>query len=179
MNAQIQAVRSGSAPLYQSRLVRPTRPGRAYAVALPSSPLLARSLPYVDWSDAFAVLVPHGPQRHPQEWADAIFHSPPIWIRALFGVRDLLVPLVGIEPGGSHVFETVSWNTKEVLIGTDEEHLRFRASVLLEPGRVVVSTVVEIRNLRGLAYSALVRRIHPFVVRSMLARAARKMAAAA
>jgi hypothetical protein len=140
---------------------------------------LAHALPSVDWSDAYAVTVAGGPVRHPQQWADAIFQEPPPWVRALFGVRELLVRAVGIEPGGSHVFDTVSWSPNEVLLGVDQGHLGFRASVLVEPGRVVVSTVVEVRNRRGLVYSALVRRLHPFVIRGMLARAARKMAAAA
>jgi hypothetical protein len=130
----------------------------------------------VDWSDAYAVALPDGPpHRHPQEWADAIVSSPPLWIRVLFGVRELLVRVVGIEPGGSHVFDTVSWRHDEVLLGVDQKHLGFRASVLVEPGRVVLSTVVDVRSRRGRAYSVLVRRIHPFVVRSMLARAARRM----
>jgi len=154
--------------------------GRVHTVPVPSTPLLSRALPYVDWSDAYAVEIPSAAQgRPPQEWADAIFHSPPFWIRVLFGAREVLVRMVGIERGGDHVFDTVSWTVDEVLLGTDQRHLAFRASVLVEPGRVVVSTVVEVRNRRGRAYSAVVRRIHPFVVRGMLARSTRKMAAAA
>jgi hypothetical protein len=153
---------------------------QTYPVAVPSTPLLAHALPHVDWSDAYAVVTSTGPQRHhPQDWADAIFHSPPLWVRALLGAREVAVGIVGIERGGPHAFDTVSWTSDEVLLGIDQDHLAFRASVLVEPGRVVVSTVVEIRNRRGLAYSALVRRLHPFVVRSMLARAARTLATAA
>lgn len=96
----------------------------------------------------------------------------------LFAVREVLVRLVGIEPGGSHVFDTVGGTEDEVLLGTDQEHLSFRASVLLEPTRVVLSTVVQVHNRRGRVYSALVRLLHPFVVRTMLARAARTMTAA-
>ncbi len=88
----------------------------------------------------------------------------------------MVVRLVGIERGGGHVFATVNWRPDEVLVGTDQGHLGFRASVLVEPGRVVLSTVVQLRNRRGRVYSALVRRIHPWVVRGMLARASRKMA---
>ena len=158
-------------------LVGPAKPGRVYAIPLPTTPLLTGALPHVDWSDAYAVLTPSGaPRRDPQEWADAIFHGPPLWIRALFGVREVVVRLVGIERGGGHVFATVYWRPDEVLVGTDQGHLGFRASVLVEPGRVVLSTVVQLRNRRGRVYSALVRRIHPWVVRGMLARAARKMA---
>lgn len=162
---------------YRSRLVRPARLGIVYAVAVPDTSLLARALPSIDWSDAYAVRAPHGLQRHPQEWADAIFHSPPAWIRVLFGLREVAVRSVGIERGGSHAFDTISWSPTEVLLGIDQDHLAFRASVLVEPYQVVVSTLVEVRNRRGLAYSAVVRRIHPFVVRGMLSHAARQIAA--
>lgn len=177
MEAQITPPRPGAGHHRLLHLVGPTTPSRVYAVPLPSTPLLKRALPYADWSDAYAVLTPRGaPCRDPQEWADAIFHGPPLWVRALFGVREVVVRLVGIERGGGHVFATVNWVPGEVLVGTDQAHLGFRASVLVEPGRVVLSTVVQLRNRRGRCYSALVRRIHPWVVRGMLARASRKMA---
>jgi Protein of unknown function (DUF2867) len=151
--------------------------GKAYAVPLPRTPFLARALLHVDWSDAYAVATPVGARgHHPQEWADAIFRSPPLAVRILFSWREALVRAVGIESGGRHVFDTVSWNTREVLLGVDQQHLAFRASVLVEADRVVLSTVVDVRNRRGRAYSALVRRVHPFVVRTLLSRAARTMA---
>jgi hypothetical protein len=151
------------------------RPGRVSAVTVPESPLLARALPRMDWSDAYAVAFPGLRPGNPQEWADAIFHSPPLWVAALVGVREVLVCLVGIERGGSHAFDTVAWNADEVLLGIDQRHLSFRASVLVEPTRVVLSSVVQVHSRRGRAYSAVVRRIHPVVVRAMLRRAARTM----
>lgn len=154
------------------------RRSRAMAVALPESPLLARALPRVDWCDAYAVFFPDTPPGRPQQWADAIFRSPPPWVSMLFAVREVLVRFVGIEPGGQHVFDAVAGTEREVLLGTDQKHLSFRASVLLEPSRVVLSTVVQVHNRRGRVYSVLVRLLHPFVVRTMLARAARTMAAA-
>ena len=136
---------------------------------------------FIDWSDAYAVGIPVGERRRdPQEWADAVFRSPPpVLARVLFGVRELLVRAVGIERGGSHVFDTVSRTDNEVLLGADQAHLGFRASVLVEADRVVISTVVELHNRRGRAYFAVVRRLHPIVVRGMLARAAKQMAAPA
>ncbi len=153
-----------------------TRPGGVHAVPVPSTPLLAGALPHVDWSDAYAVQVPGGARGDPQHWADAVFHSPPWWIRVLFGLREVVVRIVGIEGGNSHVFDTVSSSADEVLLGTDQGHLAFRASVLVEADRVVVSTIVDVRNRRGRAYSAVVRKVHPAVVRGMLTQAARKMA---
>jgi hypothetical protein len=147
----------------------------------PNTPLLSHALSFVDWSDAYEIGIPiDGRRRDPQEWADAVFRAaPPLLVRALFGARELLVRLVGIEPGGRQVFATLSRTDHEVLLGTDQDHLGFRASVLVEPDRVVLSTLVELHNRRGHAYFALVRRLHPIVVRRMLVRAARTMATSA
>ena len=133
MNVHIQAVPSNAGAGPPRRVARPARKGKAYVVPVPSTPLLSQALPSVDWADAFAVAIPTGAHgRHPQEWADAIFRSPPVWVRVLFGLRELLVRMVGIERGGRHVFDTVSWRPAEVLLGTDQGHLAFRASVLVE-----------------------------------------------
>lgn len=154
----------------------PSRSVRPRAVPVPRTPLLAHALPRIDWSDAYAVPVASGARRaHAQEWADAAFHSPPPWVRVLFGVRELAVGVLGIQRGGDHAFDTVAWRGDEVLLGIDQNHLAYRASVLVEPERVVLTTVVELRNRRGAAYFAVVRRLHPFVVRTMLARAARTL----
>ncbi len=152
-----------------------------YTTARPRTPLLAGALARCDWSDAYAIRIPDAERlQDPQGWADAIFHGPPPpLVRILFAVRELLVRCVGIERGGRHVFDTLSRSQDEVLLGADQAHLGFRASVLVEPDRVVVTTVVGLRNRRGRAYSALVRIVHPYVVRAMLARAARTMAAPA
>jgi hypothetical protein len=149
-------------------------------VPAPETFLLADALPRVDWSDAHAVTVPWVPRRDARLWADTVLHAPPPrWIRLLFGVRELLVRAVGIERGGSHVFDTVAKRPEEVLLGIDQRHLGYRASVRVEPRRVVLTTVVALHNRRGAAYFAVVRRVHPFVVRTMLARAARTIGATA
>ena len=146
-------------------------------ISPPRTSLLADELQHADWSDAYAVRVPRdAPHHDPQEWADAVFHVPPPWIRVLFGVREVLVKAVGIERGGEHVFDTLGRTADEVVVGTDQRHLGFRASLLVESERVVLTTLVTLGNRRGAAYFALVRRIHPLVVRSMLARAARTLA---
>lgn len=150
---------------------------RAYTTTVPATPLLARAVGRVDWSDAHAVAVAPGTPTDPQAWADAVFRDPPGWVTTLLGVREALVGLVGIDQGGPSSFDTLTRTAHEVLLGTDERHLDFRASVLREPDRVVVSTVVQLHNRRGRAYFALVRVVHPTIVRAMLTRAARRVAA--
>ncbi len=179
MGMQTEQLRSCDRPTSRAGRLRSERPGAVTAVAVPESSLLARALPSVDWSDAYAVSLSDRPLGYPQEWADAIFRSPPLWVAVLFRLREALVRAVGIESGGRHVFDTVSWTPDEVLLGIDQGHLSFRASVLLEPSRVVLTTVVKVHNRRGRLYSALVRQVHPVVVRTMLAGAARTMTGSA
>ena len=130
MDVQTQTCAGSLRPLYRSRLVRPVRFGRVAATAVPESRLLARALPIVDSADAFAVTFPGPPPGDPQQWADAIFRAPPVWVRALFGIRQGLVRVVGIESGDRHVFDTVAWQPDEVLVGS----WRAGARRLLLPG---------------------------------------------
>ncbi|MGQ0575683.1 MAG: DUF2867 domain-containing protein [Pseudonocardia sp.] len=164
-------------PSARVRLLWALEAPRARAAAVPDTPLLVGALPRVDWADAYAVDVRPGMPTDPQVWADAIFRDPPRVVRGLLGLRNALVGLAGIARGDASAFDTVARTGDEVLLGTDAAHLDFRASVHHTPDRVVLSTVVTIHNARGRAYSAVVRRIHPSIVRAMLNRAARRFAA--
>jgi len=170
-------------------VAEPHQPGRANRVrpvAVPATALLTRALPRVDWSDAYAVACPVDAPADPQVWADAIFHNAPRWVRELLAVRQATVALVGIDQGRPNTFDTLTRTDHEVLLGTDQRRLSFRASGLtqvcaasrgdiprpLQRGRVTLSTVVQVHNRRGRAYSTLVRAFHPIIVRAVLARAA-------
>ncbi len=157
------------------RLLRALSTARVRTVAPPRTPLLAGALPRVDWADAHAVTARPGTPSDPQVWADAVFRDPPRWVVAALGLRESLVGLVGIERDGGRGFDTLARTDDEVLLGTDASHLGFRVSVRREARRVVLTTVVRLHNRRGRAYWALVRPIHPLIVRAMLARAARKL----
>jgi hypothetical protein len=149
---------------------------RAREVEVSTDGLLAGALPRVDWSDAYGVSDVAGLPDDPQVWADAVFRHPPAWVGALLGLREALVGLVGIERAGSSAFDTIARTPDEVLLGTDQRHLDFRASVRREPDRVVVTKIVQVHNRRGRAYSMLVRRLHPAVVRTMVTQARERLA---
>jgi hypothetical protein len=148
---------------------------RARTVPPPCTPLLAGALQHVDWTDAYAVTALPGTPSDPQVWADAVFRDPPRWVLAALGLRELLVGLVGIERDGGTAFDILARTDDEVLLGTDAGHLDFRVSVRHEARRVVLTTAVQLHNRRGRVYSALVRPVHPVVVRAMLNRAARRL----
>ncbi len=73
-------------------------------------------------------------------------------------------------------FQVVGREGGEVLLGQDAGHLDFRASILVDDGRVTLSTVVRIHDWRGRLYWAVVKRGHPFMARTMLRRIHRRLA---
>ncbi len=163
------------------RLLRWTEAPGVRSSPVPEAARLARTAfadTDTDHADAFSVVLRPGNSTDPREWANALFRDPPRWIVSLLLLRQALVGLVGIERAGRSAFDTVGSHPGEVLLGTDSGHLDFRASVLVEdaPAAVTLTTVVRLHNRRGRLYWAVVRPLHPFVVRAMLRRAARRLA---
>ena len=177
----------GDPPAHPARhppLVRVLRPlterEPVREVPVPRTALLAGGLPRVDRADAHAVARPRGSTADPQAWADAIFHGPaPAWWAALIRVRDALVGPLGFVRSDADPFATVAAAPDEVLVGGGDRHLTFRASVLVEADRVVLTSIVHLRDAAGRAYLAPVWRVHPLVVRSLLSRAAGRLSEAA
>lgn len=176
----------GTGPAHPARwspwvrlLNRLADPDRVQAVAVPSDGLLPGALDRVDAADAYAVAVPAQTPQDPQWWADRLFRDPPAPVAALLAVREAAVGLVGIARATGDEFGTRARTDTEVLLGADAGHLDFRAVVRRDPEQVVLATVVAVRNRRGRMYWSVVRRVHPLVVRAMLARAAGRSAPAA
>lgn len=128
-----------------------------------------------DLRDAWAVRSWPGLPADPQVWADAIFVRPPSWVVALMELRQLLVPVVGIERGTKASFATLERTECEVLLGEDAGHLDFRAAITVDEGRVTLSTLARATNARGRGYLRVIRPVHPWVVQGMLAHARRQL----
>ncbi len=159
------------------RFLRGRLTGSAREMPVPENATLVRSaLSRVDFTDAWAVPVRPGVTTDPADWARATFTNTPGWVAALLGLRNALVRLVGIERGDRSAFAVTDRTDTEALLGVDARHLDFRASLLVEAGSATLTTVARTHNLRGRLYMAIVRRIHPAIVRSMLVRAARRLA---
>ncbi len=153
-----------------ARLIRWVERPRARAVAVEPTGLLTGVFSRVDYADAFAIDT-RGARLDVRRWGEAIFGNVPLWVAALIGVRQLLVGLVGIERHTPGAFRTLAADDDEVVLGGDAGHLDFRASVRRDPGRITLTTRVRMHNRRGRAYFAVVRHVHPYVVRAMLTRA--------
>lgn len=138
-----------------------------------------------DYADVTIIRLPAGAPTDPATWAAAAFspRTAPVWVRAALGLRQLLVPLIGVPRAPRTTFavdEVVAGPSGgEALIAADDVHLDFRCGVAVDAtaGLVAVTTNVQLHNRRGRLYFLPVRALHPAVVRSMLTRAARTLAA--
>jgi len=171
---------------------------RVHAVDVPAESAVATAYPSTQLADAFAVRLPADATRDPETLARFIFEQQPAWVDGLMRVRDTLVGGLGLKtakqlradgakPGATRVgiFRIYETLVHEIVLGEDDKHLDFRASVLVraEPGhapgeadgahQVVVSTVVHCHNLLGRSYLTLIAPFHRQVVQAGLRRAAR------
>lgn len=136
-----------------------------------------RDIPAPDYADASIVPIAPGESVDPAAWARRIFSSRyiPFWVKAALGVRQLVVPLIGVSRAPRDVFTIREQGDDEVLIAFDDTHLDFRCGIAVdEDARLLrVTTTVRFHGMRGRLYFWPVRLAHPVVVRSMIRSAAR------
>jgi hypothetical protein len=148
------------------RAVRPRR------VPLPSGARLAAgTLSHVDLMDAWQGTRPACASNDPAAWRAAMFNRPPRWVGALMRLRNRIP---GLEPLDTReAFAPLDARDDEILLGADTRHFDVRISLFVDAESVVCSTLARPRTRRGRAYLAVVGRVHPLVVRTMLTRALR------
>ena len=139
--------------------------------------LALRDIPRPDYASVAIVPIEPSGSVDPAAWARRIFsvRDMPLWIKAAFGVRQALVPLLGIERSPAGIFAIRELADDEVLVAADDTHLDFRCAIAIdEQTRVLcVTTTVRLHGTRGRIYFWPVRLAHPIVMRSMIRAAGR------
>jgi hypothetical protein len=165
----------------------------ARPVALPADSAVAPLYKGADLADAFAVTLGKAHGGDIRALAQSILGDPAPWVRMLLVLRDAAVAGFGVRTSGemrraaakdrgSHIdfFHVHRQSERELVVGEDDRHLDFRASILVRPGvdgegdELVVTTVVHCHNRLGRIYLALIAPFHRLVVKTSLRRAARK-----
>ncbi len=163
------------------------------AVELPLESRVAGLFESSHLADAFAVTLPTGTQLTIESLAQAVFGDPSWWFRLLLKSRDLLVAPFGVKSsdalraeiqasGKAHIdfFPVLSRSEHELVLGENDQHLNFKASVLVRAladdtgHELVATTVVHCNNRFGHFYLFVISPFHRLVVRSSLARAVRR-----
>lgn len=143
--------------------------------------LALQSIPKPDYADVIVLPVPDGASADPRVWAEELFslNSMPGWVKALMGLRQAVVGLVGISRAPTGVFDIGEVSGEEALISADDTHLDFRCGVAYDAGARLlrVTTAVRLNGWRGRLYFVPVRLLHPLVVHAMMARTIRRLTA--
>ena len=148
---------------------------RAYSAEASPTALLTASGVRNDWSSRQRQPVTSRASVDPGVWTGLLFHTPPRWVVSGLAVRDRIVALVGLRPVTQATFRVLTQNEREVLVGSDDRHLDFRASVRCAYGTVDVVTFVQVHNLLGWLYLVPARLVHSLIVRRMLRHAADRL----
>jgi hypothetical protein len=158
-------------------------------VTPPSASAIADWYEDADLLDSYAVTLAPEASADLTALTKALFNSPPAWIRGLLRLRDRLMRPLGVKTtdeirqagaidGRDRIgfFPVFRRSPSEIILGEDDRHLDFRASVLLQAGdgagprRLVVTTAVRCHNLLGRIYLSVIRPFHVLIVRSNLGR---------
>jgi hypothetical protein len=158
-------------------------------IEIPSTSLAIKSLPQIDFADAFQCQLPEDRPQNIDSVTRAIFLTMPQWVAQLLELRNNLVRPFGLktsidtvsssyqdelQPGTAvGVFEVLDRRqSDEIMLGEDDKHLDYRVSIQLEREKekcwVVVSTVVKFNNWLGRAYFVPVKPVHKIVVPAMM-----------
>jgi hypothetical protein len=164
-----------------------------HAVALPAESRIAALFPGAHLADAYAVALPAAATRDITDLARAVLANPAPWARSLMRVRNAMMAGFGVKTSDQiaaaaraagteriSIFPLQSRSERELIVGADDRHLDFRASVLLRPladgsgDELVATTVVHCHNALGRIYLVTISPFHRLIMRSNLRRAARR-----
>jgi hypothetical protein len=159
-------------------------------VAPPAESLLCGLYASATLADSYAMTLPGGATRDPERLGRAVFGVFPGWVRALMGLRDTIMAPFGVKTSGQmrarggvdaeriNFFRILERHPTELILGEDDRHLDFRASLLVRRGvagdEVVTTTVVHCHNWLGRCYLAVILPFHITIVRASLRDAARR-----
>lgn len=167
----------------------------ARPVPAPAESRIAPRYAGADLLDAFAVTLPPAAQHDIEALAQATLNDPPAWFRALLGLRDRIMRRFGVTSSSAmrarlqadraeriDFFRVLSRDEAELIVGDNDIHLDFQCSLLVRPKagtqqfELVATTVVRCHNLLGRTYLGTIAPFHRAVVRTLLSRAAQRLA---
>lgn len=111
--------------------------------------------------------------------------SMPRWVNVLMSIRNLIVGIFGLKTGNARItavneqynvgsrvgyFWVLDRNENEIVLGENDKHLNFRASVFMdcENKYVYLNTVVFFNNWLGRLYFVPVKPFHIIIIRSVM-----------
>lgn len=101
----------------------------------------------------------------------------PRWVVVLFKIRNLIVRIFGLKTDretspAETFFPMIENREEEVVMGAEDKHLYFRASIMKDQSEDTISltTLVHFNNVWGKVYFFPVKPFHKIIMRALLKR---------
>jgi Protein of unknown function (DUF2867) len=153
---------------------------------IPASSRIAQLAKTAYFSDCYQAPLNHC--KTLSEAYQAIFGYPPVWMRNLMRLRNIIAKKLGLKSFNNEeiseielsvfrlpyqvgrragIFLVQEIEPHELILGVDDRHLNFKISIFIHETKgyrvVSVSTVVVIHNLLGRIYMILIKPFHRFI----------------
>lgn len=152
---------------------------------------------HLHYEDAFAIQVPMEYAISPVGMMKLFFDSIPTWTKALLGIREAVVELIGLktakgidmakevekfegkEGQGIGLFRVLGRGESELMVGESDKHLDFWLSFIgtskAESFEMKLATAVVFNGWLGRLYFAPVKPLHRLIVPAVLKRMAKNL----
>lgn len=162
--------------------------------AIPSGSLIEKYLP-ADYSDVYAFKTDNEKEITPDDVMAYCWTDFPVWISALFKLRNFLVKFVGLKGSNnnnlkefekcirsSETYNFISVPVKsgnETVLFLTDKHLDAYISVYIESNdkckTISAITLIKFKNNLGRVYFFIIRPFHDIIMKSMLKRTVNKI----
>ena len=152
---------------------------------IPEISIISKDFGRIDYFDTYKILRPTS--ETVDQLTTEIFSMPEGWVNFLMNLRNSIVKVFGLKvakikdkqtasyyPVGTRagLFMVTERNDNEIVVGENDTHLNFRASVLTEKEGnaqvVYLTTIVHYNNFFGRFYFFFVKPFHKIILKSKL-----------
>lgn len=142
---------------------------------IPENSIIANGFDGIDYCDSFRLIKTTNDSI--EKIAADIFKMPK-WVNWLMSIRNSIVGIFGLKISKDFkikqttYFAMIEQNENEIVMGENDKHLDFRASVLVDRSNsfIYLTTLVHFNNFWGKVYFLPVKPFHKIILKSLLKR---------
>lgn len=145
---------------------------------IPAESTIADDFGTIHYQDTYSII--KATNKSAEEISKELMQLPK-WVDVLFLIRNRIVGLFGLKtdknsPQSDTFFTLIENRYEEIVMGEDDKHLNFRASVMKNnsEGTISLSTVVHFNNIWGRLYFLPVKPFHKIIMKVLLKRYLKK-----
>jgi hypothetical protein len=144
------------------------------SASIPGESTIANGFGSIDYHDTYSII--KATDKTAEEISKKLMQLPD-WVTVLFFIRNRIVGVFGLKTDKKTqkpdaFFKVVENRDDEFVMGEDDKHLNFRASILKDKTNETISltTVVHYNNVWGRVYFFPVKPFHKIIMKVLLKR---------